>query len=545
MNNYADIIKRILLDYNNDFITIEIKQIKNKSDYDSIVISSSMTAYRPKVDGALFARIKENGKRPYIAFRTKYRYWFDEKNIPSWSVVSDKDYFRVDTTDFLNSVNLDEKSFGKLAAQICIDAMSFPKFGCCSRYQRCSDLGKCVHDDLLYASACEYRRNLEAGRNFYKSKLSLSTKIASIDVETPNTNNDAICSIGIVVIDENGIADKKYYLINPETDFDYQCIQIHGITEDDVCDAPTFPEVWDEIKDYFCGYLLTGHNFTFDLSCIKKALDRYQIEAAPVYYIDTLTLSRKFIKDIENHKLKTMCRYFNISLDQHHNALCDSLATAELLIRLLISYEIDVDCFTKKYPSENQTNRTNKATQHTPNTRALQKLEGLLYGVICDGELNNDEIYAIQSWLFEHEELKGNYPYDRIYTAVENILEDGIITEPERKYLFSLLNSILDPVEDDSSECELYTEGAEICLTGDFECMSKAELTTLFEGKGAIVRKNVVRTLDYLIVGDKGSENWSFGNYGTKIKKAMEYNEKGASIKIIRESDILSSVLDD
>ena len=198
--DFVDRIKRILLDYNSDFNTINLKQIKNKSDYDSIVISSSMTAYRPKVDGALFARIKENGKRPYIAFRTKYRYWFDENGISSWSVLSDKDYFRVDPIDFLNSVNIDEKGFGKLAAQICIDAMSFPKFGCCSRYQRCSDLGKCVHDDLLYASACEYRKNLEADRNFYKPILSLSTKIASIDVETPNTNNDAICSIGIVVI---------------------------------------------------------------------------------------------------------------------------------------------------------------------------------------------------------------------------------------------------------------------------------------------------------------------------------------------------------
>ena len=138
-----------------------------------------------------------------------------------------------------------------------------------------------------------------------------------------------------------------------------------------------------------------------------------------------------------------------------------------------------------------------------------------------------------------------NYPYDRIYTAVEDILKDGIITEQERKYLFSLSNSILDPVKDDNFEYELDIEGAEICLTGDFECMSKAELTTLFEEKGATVKKNVVRTLDYLIVGDRGSENWSFGNYGTKIKKAMEFNERGSNISILKENDILSIILDE
>lgn len=169
MSYYADFIKSILYKYNSDFKTIDIKQIKNKSDYDSIIISSAMTSYRPKIEGALFARIKESGLRPYISFRNKYKYWYDEKGIPSFIIKSDKDFFRVSPIDFLNVANENKKEFGKLAAQICIDAMSFPKFGCCSKYKQCSSCGICVHNDLLYSSACEYRRNLEAGHNFYKT----------------------------------------------------------------------------------------------------------------------------------------------------------------------------------------------------------------------------------------------------------------------------------------------------------------------------------------------------------------------------------------
>ena len=40
-------------------------------------------------------------------------------------------------------------------------------FGCCSRYEKCSDLKKCIHENLLYSKACAYRSNLEKGRIFY------------------------------------------------------------------------------------------------------------------------------------------------------------------------------------------------------------------------------------------------------------------------------------------------------------------------------------------------------------------------------------------
>ncbi len=43
-------------------------------------------------------------------------------------------------------------------------------FGCCSKYNECSDAGKCLHENLLYSKACSYRHNLETGRVFYGAK---------------------------------------------------------------------------------------------------------------------------------------------------------------------------------------------------------------------------------------------------------------------------------------------------------------------------------------------------------------------------------------
>lgn len=40
-------------------------------------------------------------------------------------------------------------------------------FGCCSRFNDCSDAKKCVHENKLYSKACMYRRHLDSGKIFY------------------------------------------------------------------------------------------------------------------------------------------------------------------------------------------------------------------------------------------------------------------------------------------------------------------------------------------------------------------------------------------
>lgn len=42
-----------------------------------------------------------------------------------------------------------------------------PEFGCCDRYKECSAAGKCIHPNVMFSTACQYKRNLEAGKRFY------------------------------------------------------------------------------------------------------------------------------------------------------------------------------------------------------------------------------------------------------------------------------------------------------------------------------------------------------------------------------------------
>lgn len=82
--------------------------------------------------------------------------------------------------------------------------------------------------------------------------------------------------------------------------------------------------------------------------------------------------------------------------------------------------------------------------------------------------------------------------------------------------------------------------GKQICLSGEFELCTKSEFTSQLISIGGIIKNSVTSKTDFLIVGSKGSERYNFGNYGTKVKKALELQENGKHIKIIKEEDMLT-----
>ncbi len=66
----------------------------------------------------------------------------------------------------------DAASVGALANAVCGDLewrlLHYPSdFGCCSRYEECSAVGRCIAHDQDMAAGCYYKRNLYNGRIFY------------------------------------------------------------------------------------------------------------------------------------------------------------------------------------------------------------------------------------------------------------------------------------------------------------------------------------------------------------------------------------------
>lgn len=74
-----------------------------------------------------------------------------------------------ETLDFYNLDELIEMAKKAIFAELELYEPTWT-FGCCSKYEQCSDARKCIHDYKLYAKGCQYRKNLENGLIFYGSK---------------------------------------------------------------------------------------------------------------------------------------------------------------------------------------------------------------------------------------------------------------------------------------------------------------------------------------------------------------------------------------
>lgn len=446
------------------------------------------------------------------------------------------------------------------------------------------------------------------------------TNYTVIDVETPSSSNDSICSIGLVHVENNLIVSEEYYLINPECSFDRINMDIHKISKAMVIDKPTFPEIWKKISKYFINGKIVAHNAAFDLNVIGKTLNLYKLQLPEVHYICTLELARCTI-DAESYRLENICNCLDIELINHHNALSDAVACQKIFnnivekksimardfqvyqfnntyikkadksilikslsalygivtgvtsdsnindseLKLIEKWICEYDKFSETYPYNiinpliksiisNKTIITmqkeeliNISRQFMPmdtystETLSMQILMGILEGISCDGEITLQELDTLKQWMVDNMHLKGNYPFDTIFITINKVIEDRIVTFDESEELIELFNEFLNPIKVKNETC-LNLSGKKVCLTGNFIYGSKDEIGGLIIKNGGEMSSGVTKKTSIVVVGGEGSKDWSYGNFGTKVKKAMELKSNGLDIEIIREEDLFNLI---
>lgn len=160
--------------------------------------------------------------------------------------------------------------------------------------------------------------------------LLLNYNFTFVDVETPNFSNSAISSIAIIHMNKDGEITEYHTLVNAKQHFDTFNIELTGITPEMVKDAPTFENVWEDIKEYFEDSIIVAHNARFDLGVISKCLIRENIEIPKIRYMCTVDLSRKYIP-AKSHKLNVLSELLGIELN-HHQADSDTKACMEIFL---------------------------------------------------------------------------------------------------------------------------------------------------------------------------------------------------------------------
>lgn len=160
---------------------------------------------------------------------------------------------------------------------------------------------------------------------------------AAIDFETANERRSSVCSVGAVIVKNGVVVDKFYSLVRPEPDyFSYWNTRVHGLTVNDVAQAPLFPDVWRSLEPKIAGLPLVAHNSPFDESCLRAAFSVYGMDYPDYEFFCTCKAARAKLRGLlPNNQLDTVAAYCGFDLAAHHHALADAEACAAIAVKLL------------------------------------------------------------------------------------------------------------------------------------------------------------------------------------------------------------------
>lgn len=163
--------------------------------------------------------------------------------------------------------------------------------------------------------------------------LSLTRPLAFIDLETTgiNMSSDRIVEIAIVKILPDGTKQVKRKLINPEMVIPQSSIDVHGITNEMVKDAPTFKQAGNEIKQFLENCDLAGYNSNkFDIPLLVEEF----LRAGQDFNVDGRRLVdvQKVFHMMEPRTLSAAYKFYcSKELENAHSAEVDATATWEVL----------------------------------------------------------------------------------------------------------------------------------------------------------------------------------------------------------------------
>ena len=154
------------------------------------------------------------------------------------------------------------------------------------------------------------------------------------DTETTglDSNVEALTEIGAVYVENGKINPDKSFctFVNPGKPIPQKVVELTGINDSMVADAPTPAEAIRQFKE-FCGdNILVAHNAnSFDMLFIRKAGDKAGVDFSNTY-IDTLPMAQALFPGLHNYKLDTINKHLEIQPFNHHRAVDDAMALARI-----------------------------------------------------------------------------------------------------------------------------------------------------------------------------------------------------------------------
>lgn len=310
---------------------------------------------------------------------------------------------------------------------------------------------------------------------------SIPEEYVVLDVETTGFNHkkDEIIEIAAVRY-RNGVEGNSFSsLVNPGCVIPLEIEALTGISNADVKGAPTFDAILPELLSILGDCPIVAHNAPFDMSFLSDALQtRGQVLRNKS--IDTLPLVRKAFPGLPSYKLDELKAILPLSERPSHRALPDVYMTAELFS-------------------------------------------------LCNSELRRSQMKKFREGAASDENESSFIPSEKKpKSARSRYMEFQTRPKP---------SEIVSTGEQIDKQCPLY--GKKLVFTGELS-MNRVEAMQIAVNSGAIIRTDVSRKTDYLIVGMQDKALVGDDGMSSKEEKAYALNAEGkASIRIIDEAEFL------
>lgn len=224
-----------------------------------------------------------------------------------------------------------------------------------------------------------------------ENKVGFKDAFVVFDLETTGLSNvhHRITEIGAVKIIGGEIVDEFSALVNPQQSISEKITKITGITNEMVREAPTIEMILPSFVKFVKNCVLVAHNADFDIGFLRENMQKqgyyfdYQV-------LDTLKLSRQLLKDLKKYKLNAVAKALDVKLENHHRAVYDAKATAEIFIKLIQRMkDQEIEDFTQMNEvSEKDKDTTRQGTNHiillAKNHKGLRNL----YELVSESHMN-------------------------------------------------------------------------------------------------------------------------------------------------------------
>ena len=184
-----------------------------------------------------------------------------------------------------------------------------------------------------FSKAARYRKSREIHK---RKRPVLPSDYCVVDIETTGLDNaaDQIIEIGALSINNDQVESEFQAFNSDVPSIPEEIVTLTGISENDLEKGKPLRQILKELKQFIGDRDLVFHNAAFDMAFLTRAFSDSGIPIFENRILDTMIISQKRLKSIQNHKLETLAEWAGIEKSKRHRALVDCYTTNGIYIKL-------------------------------------------------------------------------------------------------------------------------------------------------------------------------------------------------------------------